>query len=184
MSDEYPHKTPLPEKSVPKVAERLYAAIEIGSTGIRLIVADIDAKGELKILDRASKQSRLGRDVFTMGSISRDGLRETIAILNSLGELLQGYGLQPSDIQVIGTSALREATNRDTFIDRISLQTGFHVRIVEDIEETHLMYLAVKKALEDERSFLTRSNAMILEVGGGTTEVMLLKKARWSPAIL
>jgi exopolyphosphatase/guanosine-5'-triphosphate,3'-diphosphate pyrophosphatase len=178
MSDVYPHKTPQPGKSVPDVIERPYAAIEIGSTGIRLIVAEIDAKGELKILDRASKQSRLGRDVFTMGSISRDGLRETIAILNSFGELLQGYGLQPSDIQVIGTSALREAANRDTFIDRIGLQTGFHVRIVEDIEETHLMYLAVKKALEDERSFLTRSNAMILEVGGGTTEVMLLKKGQ------
>ncbi len=103
-------------------------------------------------------------------------LRETVAILSSFSELLQGYGLQPSDIQVIGTSALREASNRDTFIDRINLQAGFHVRIVEDIEETYLMYLAVKKALEDERSFLTRSNAMILEVGGGTTEVMLLKK--------
>jgi len=156
----------------------LHAAIEIGSTGIRLIIAEIDAKGNLTILDRASKQSRLGRDVFTMGSISRDGLRETIAILSSFNELLNGYGLQPSHIQVIGTSALREAANRDTFIDRISLQTGFHVRIIEDIEENHLMYLAVQSALEDERSYLKRSNSMILEVGGGTTEVMLLKKGQ------
>jgi len=85
-------------------------------------------------------------------------------------------GLMPSDVQVIGTSALREASNKDTFIDRISLQTGFHVRIIEDIEENHLMYLAVKKALEDERSYLSRSNAMILEVGGGTTELMILRK--------
>lgn len=161
-----------------KSAQGLHAAIEIGSTGVRLIIAEIDAKGSLKILDRASKQSRLGRDVFTMGSISRDGLRETIAILSSFSEMLQGYGLKPSDIQVIGTSALREASNRDTFIDRINLQTGFHVRIIEDIEENHLMYLAVQKTLQDERSFLMRSNSMILEVGGGTTEVMLLKKGQ------
>ena len=148
----------------------IHAAIEIGSTGIRLIIAEIDSKGDLKILDRASKQSRIGRDVFTMGNISRDGMRETIAILDSFSELLAGYGLHPADIQVIGTSALREASNRDTFIDRISLQTSYHVRIIEDIEENHLMYLAVKKALEDERSYLGRSNSMILEVGGGTTD--------------
>jgi len=159
-------------------ARPLHAAIEIGSTGIRLIVAEIDALGNLNILDRASKQSRLGRDVFTIGSISRDSMRETIAILNSYSELLMGYGLMPSDVQVIGTSALREASNKDTFIDRISLQTGFHVRIIEDIEENHLMYLAVKKALENERFRLTHSNSMILEVGGGTTELMLLKKGQ------
>jgi len=174
MSDSQPDKTARASTQAPQ----LHAAIEIGSTGIRLIVAELDAKGSLRILDRASKQSRLGRDVFTMGSISRDGLRETIAILGSFSELLQGYGLKPDDIQVIGTSALREAANRDTFIDRVNLQTGFHVRIVEDIEENHLMYLAVQKALQDERSFLSRANAMILEVGGGTTEVMLLKKGQ------
>ena len=156
----------------------IHAAIEIGSTGIRLIIAEIDSKGDLKILDRASKQSRIGRDVFTMGNISRDGMRETIAILDSFSELLAGYGLFPADIQVIGTSALREASNRDTFIDRISLQTSYHVRIIEDIEENHLMYLAVKKALEDERSYLGHSNSMILEVGGGTTELMLLRKGQ------
>ncbi|HBE47153.1 MAG TPA: hypothetical protein DDW14_07490, partial [Spirochaetaceae bacterium] len=79
MSDTQPDKTARASTQTP----RLHAAIEIGSTGIRLIVAELDAKGSLRILDRASKQSRLGRDVFTMGSISRDGLRETIAILGS-----------------------------------------------------------------------------------------------------
>jgi exopolyphosphatase/guanosine-5'-triphosphate,3'-diphosphate pyrophosphatase len=97
----------LDETPLIDTSKGLHAAIEIGSTGIRLIIAEIDAKGNLTILDRASKQSRLGRDVFTMGSISRDGLRETIAILSSFNELLNGYGLQPSDIQVIGTCALR-----------------------------------------------------------------------------
>lgn len=155
-----------------------YAAIEIGSTGIRLVIAMLGEDGSLKVLDRASKQSRLGRDVFTMGTISRDGLRETIAILSSYKEMLASYGIQPEHAQVIGTSALREASNRDTFIDRVHLQTGFRIRIVEDIEENHLMYLAVQHALQDERSFLTRANAMILEVGGGTTEVMLLRKGR------
>jgi len=45
MSDVHPQKTPQSKEIEPHAAERLYAAIEIGSTGIRLIVAAIDAKG-------------------------------------------------------------------------------------------------------------------------------------------
>lgn len=154
------------------------AAIEIGSTGTRLLVAAIDGAGTIKVLDRAGKPSRLGRDVFTQGNIGREAARECIAILSSFKELLAGYGIAPEEAKTIGTSALREAANRDTFIDRIALQTGFKVRIVEGIEENHLMYLAVQQALQDERRLLAKTNSMILEVGGGTTEIMLLKRGR------
>ena len=154
------------------------AAIEIGSTGIRLLVASIEAAGSIKVLDRAGKPSRIGRDVFTQGNIGRDAIRESIAVLASFRELLHGYGIEPDAAKVIGTSALREASNRDTFVDRVALQTGFKIRIVEDIEENHLMYLAVQQALQDERKLLSRTNSMILEVGGGTTEIMLLRRGK------
>jgi len=154
------------------------AAIEIGSTGIRLLIASIDASGGIKVLDRAGKPSRIGRDVFTQGNIGRDAIRESIAVLASFRELLHGYGISPDEAKVIGTSALREATNKDTFVDRVTLQTGFRIRVVEDIEENHLMYLAVQQALQDERKLLSRSNSMILEVGGGTTEIMLLRRGK------
>jgi exopolyphosphatase/guanosine-5'-triphosphate,3'-diphosphate pyrophosphatase len=154
------------------------ATIEIGSTGIRLLVASIDEAGNIKVLDRAGKPSRIGRDVFTQGTIGREAIRESIAVLSTFRELLDGYGITPEETKVIGTSALREAGNKDTFVDRITLQTGFKTRIVEDIEENHLMYLAVQQALQDEKKILTRSNSMILEVGGGTTEIMLLQKGR------
>lgn len=154
------------------------AAIEIGSTGMRLLIASVDAAGGIKVLDRAGKPSRIGRDVFTQGHIGREAIRESIAVLSSFRELLQGYGISPGETMVIATSALREASNRDTFVDRVSLQTGFKIRIVEDIEENHLMYLAVQQALQDERHILSRTNSMILEVGGGTTEIMLLRRGK------
>ena len=121
---------------------------------------------------------RSGRDVFTQGSISRDAIRESIAVLATFRELLATYGINPEDTKVIGTSALREAANKETFVDRITLQTGFKTRVVEDIEENHLMYLAVQQALMDERKLLGKTNSMILEVGGGTTEIMLLRRGR------
>ena len=161
---------------------RIVAVIEIGSTGIRLVVAQIDGAEGYKVLDRAGKQSRIGRDVFATGMVSREGVRECMAVLASFRELLRGYGIAPKDTRVIATSALREAQNRDTFIDRVSLQTGFNVTIVEDIEENHLMYLGVQHVLQDERKLLSKSNALILEVGGGSTEIMLLRKGRMAGA--
>jgi exopolyphosphatase/guanosine-5'-triphosphate,3'-diphosphate pyrophosphatase len=167
---------PLPPKP------HVLAVIEIGSTGIRLVVAEIDGQGGYKVLDRAGKQSRLGRDVFTTGMVSREAVRECMAVLVSFRELIRGYGLSPKEARVIATSALREAQNRDTFVDRVALQTGFRVDVVEDIEENHLMYLGVQHALQDERKLLSRSNALILEVGGGSTEIMLLRRGRMAGA--
>ena len=106
-------------------------------------------------------------------------MRECIAVLSGFRELLRAYGLAPKDARVIATSALREAANRDTFVDRVSLQTGFRVTVIEDIEENHLMYLGVQHALQADRGLLTRYNAMILEVGGGSTEIMLLGAGAW-----
>jgi exopolyphosphatase/guanosine-5'-triphosphate,3'-diphosphate pyrophosphatase len=158
------------------------AVIEIGSTGIRLVVAEVDAQGGMRTIDRAGKPTRIGRDVFTSGSMSREAMRESIAVLMAFRELLRGYGISPKEARVIATSALREAENRDTFIDRVALQTGFRIVVVEDIEENHLMYLAVQNALQDEMRVLSRSNAMILEVGGGSTEIMLLRRGRMAAA--
>jgi exopolyphosphatase/guanosine-5'-triphosphate,3'-diphosphate pyrophosphatase len=154
------------------------AVIEIGSTGIRFVLAELGEGGTFTTLDRAGKPSRIGRDVFTSGYVSRETMRECIAILSGFRELLRGYGLAPRDARVIATSALREAANRDTFVDRVALQTGFRIAVIEDIEENHLMYLGVQHALHDERRILSRSNAMILEVGGGSTEIMLLRRGR------
>ena len=79
---------------------------------------------------------------------------------------------------MIGTSAIREAENRDAFVDRIAMRTGFKVDIVEDIEENHYMYLAVQYALGEDANFFARSNSIIIEIGGGSTELMLLRRGK------
>lgn len=157
---------------------RTIGVIEIGSTGIRLLVANLSDDGSFELLDGASKPVSLGRDVFGAGSISRESIREAIAVLRGFRELLRSYGVTPQETRVVGTSALREAGNRDAFVDRVAMRTGFRVEVVEDIEESHYMYLAVRRALGDDAKFFARSNSIIMEVGGGSTEVMLLRRGR------
>jgi len=154
------------------------AIIEIGSTGIRLHVAEIHAGGQWKVLDRAVRPVGLGRDVFTSGLLSRESIMECLSVLQNYRELLAGWGIADNNIHVIATSALRAARNRDIFIDRVRQETGFAIVIVEGIEENRLMYLAVRFALKQDLPLFWRANSMIIEIGGGSTEIMLLRRGQ------
>jgi exopolyphosphatase/guanosine-5'-triphosphate,3'-diphosphate pyrophosphatase len=157
---------------------RLVAVLEIGSTGIRLMVAEIVSGDQWRVLDRAGRPVALGRDVFMSGELSRESLLECLMVLQNYRELLAGWGIADRDIHVIATSALRVARNRDIFIDRVRQETGFDLTIVEGIEENRLMYLAVRFALKQDLPLFWRANSMIIEIGGGSTEIMLLRRGQ------
>ena len=154
------------------------AIIEIGSTGIRLHVAEIHSGGKWQVLDRAVRPAGLGRDVFTSGALSRESMMECLSVLQNFRELLAGWDIADNNIHVIATSALRAARNRDVFIDRVYQETGFKLVIVEGIEENRLMYLAVRFALKQDIPLFWRANSMIVEIGGGSTEIMLLRRGQ------
>ena len=158
--------------------EHLVAVLEIGSTGIRLIIAQIEGAGQWKVLDRAEKPVALGRDVFSSGELSRESLLECLSVLRNFKELLGGWGLAAADVHVIATSALRVARNRDIFIDRVRQETGFSPSVVDGIEENRLMYLGVRFALKQDMPMFWRANSMIIEIGGGSTEIMLLRRGK------
>jgi len=158
--------------------KRLIAVIDIGSTAIRLLIGEISDSGKWRILEQAGRPVPLGQDVFMSGSVSRDSLFLSLQILNGFRELLEGWQIDNDNTYVIATSALREAKNRDTFFDRMQLKTGFSINIIEGIEENRLMYVAVQYAIQNLRKKLNKSNAIIIEVGGGSTEIMLLNEGK------
>jgi exopolyphosphatase/guanosine-5'-triphosphate,3'-diphosphate pyrophosphatase len=157
---------------------RLVAVLEIGSTGIRMLVAQIQSDGQWTVMDSAGRPAALGRDVFNSGELSRESLLECLAALQNYKELLAGWGIAPSDAHVIATSALRVARNRDMFIDRIRQETGFNLSVVDGVEENRLMYLGVRFALKQDLPLFWKANSMIIEIGGGSTEIMLLQRGQ------
>jgi exopolyphosphatase/guanosine-5'-triphosphate,3'-diphosphate pyrophosphatase len=156
---------------------RLVAVLEIGSTGIRLLVAEIQGRN-WRVLDNAGRPVALGRDVFTSGELSRESLLECLTAFRNYRELLTGWGIANENIHVIATSAIRVARNKDVFIDRVQQETGCKLSIVEGIEENRLMYLAVRFALKQDLPLFWRANSMIIEIGGGSTEIMLLRRGQ------
>jgi exopolyphosphatase/guanosine-5'-triphosphate,3'-diphosphate pyrophosphatase len=162
---------------------KLVAIIEIGSTGIRLLVAQIETGDSRngdnwRVLDSAGRPVALGRDVFNSGELSRESLLNCLSVFQNFKELLESWNISSQDVHVIATSALRVARNRDIFIDRIHQETGFNPSVVDGVEENRLLYLAVRFALKQDLPLFWRANSMIIEIGGGSTEVMLLRRGQ------
>lgn len=158
------------------------SVVEIGSTGIRLLVADVDSKNSATILDRSEMPVALGRDVFTNGFISTATQHDCITILSRFVEQLASWGITPEETKVIATSAFREAKNRDPVMDHIKVKTGLTVRVIDGIEENRLMYIAINESLKQEAKKVRKDDTMIVEVGGGSTEIMLMRKGKMAGA--
>lgn len=152
----------------------LEAVIEIGSTGIRLMAFEIAEDSSWQVIDKSECSVPLGYDVFTTGYLSRDTILQVLHILERFKEQLQGWAITETHTHLIATSAFREAKNRDTVLDRIFLKTGFRVKVIDGIEENRLMYIALLEVLKTEIPRLSKHNSLILEIGGGSTEIMLM----------
>lgn len=142
------------------------AAIDVGSNAIRLSIASVDGERKLSILDNLREPVRLGEDVFAQGLIRDSTLERAVDAFNKFKEAIDRNGVNWS--KAFATSAVREAVNRDMFIDRISQSCGIDVAVIEPEEEARLIHLAIESKIN-----LKNKTAMLIDIGGGSTEVTL-----------
>lgn len=151
------------------------AVIDIGTTQIRMAIAQIGSDDEIQILERLSQAVNLGKDTFSKGMIRKSTIEECVRVLKSYRRLLVEYQIvQPSQIRVVATSAVREATNRLAFIDRVYIATGIEIELIDEAEVNRITYLGIKPFLESEPE-LESGCTVIIEVGGGNTELLLVE---------
>jgi exopolyphosphatase / guanosine-5'-triphosphate,3'-diphosphate pyrophosphatase len=147
--------------------------IDIGSSAIRMVVAEVDQKGGMRYLENPHKLVQLGKDVFTTGRISNTTIRECLAILKNFKSILDTYGVK--HVHAVATSAVRDAMNRENFVDKIYIRTGIEVEIIEGAEQNRLDLIAVEHALEGKFDYQKKS-CLIIEVGSGSTEMIILNQ--------
>lgn len=153
-------------------AVRQVAAIDIGTSAIRLALAEIDPHGQIRRLETLNQSVSLGRDTFTEGRISYETIEECVRTLSSFKQVMQEYLVsQPEQIRAVATSAVREAANKDAFINRVFIATGISVEAIDEAEITRLTYLGVWPYLRSD-SQLAVGNNLVVEVGGGSTEFL------------
>ena len=150
------------------------AVVDIGATSIRMAIAEIGDGGQIRTLEKVAQAVSLGRDTFTKGTIDPATTEECVRVLKSYRQLLDEYNIrQPEQIHVVATSAVREAVNRSSFLQRVFVATGFHVEPFDEAAVNRVTYLGVQPLLERE-PMLANADAMIVEVGGGSTEVLVV----------
>jgi exopolyphosphatase/guanosine-5'-triphosphate,3'-diphosphate pyrophosphatase len=161
--------TPNESNAAPGVPEVL-AVIDIGSNAIRMVMAQLLPDGKLEVLERLQRAIRLGQDTFRTGQLRAETMRSAISILRDYRRLLNTYGV--SRTRAVATSAVREAANADTFVDRVLMATGIEVSVISVAEEGRLTVSAVRRAVGEQ--FLKEGDTLVVEVGGGSTIMNLL----------
>ncbi len=153
-----------------EVPAKAIAVIDVGSNSIRMVVAQVFEDGTFEILERLQQALRMGQDTFRKGRLSAQTMRAAVLVLRNYQEVLRKYDVQ--NVRAVATSAVRESTNSDTFLDRILVATGLDVRAISAAEESRLNIIAVRETVG--KKFLSRRQALVVEVGGGSTILTLL----------
>jgi exopolyphosphatase/guanosine-5'-triphosphate,3'-diphosphate pyrophosphatase len=147
----------------------------MGATAIRLVVAEVQPKQPVRILEEATRGVHLGRDAFSGGAIGSETIDAALKAVEGFRKVLDGYGV--TQIRAVATSAVREARNGEMFLDRVRGRTGIAFEIINEAEESRLIYLAVRQRLGAEPAFKS-AWTLVVEVGGGSTSLMLLRHGR------
>jgi len=155
---------------------KVLAVIDIGAHSMRLEIAEISPQQKIKTLETLSQPTiPIGRDVFTKGIIKAENFALAAKIMKDFAKVMSEYNI--SSYRAIATSAVREATNKDIFIDRIFIESGIKIEALDSSEEIRLIYLSLKNIIRDKIN-----NALIAMIGTGSSHICLyqnglLKKA-------
>jgi exopolyphosphatase/guanosine-5'-triphosphate,3'-diphosphate pyrophosphatase len=154
---------------------RLLAVLDMGASAIRLVIAESAPGQPICIIEEASRGVLLGRDTFSTGIIRSQTVDATFAALEAFQHILNAYGVR--QVRAVATSAVREARNGEVFLDRIRGRTGIAFDIINEAEESRLVYLAVRHDLGQHAAF-TGARTLLAEVGGGSTSLTLLNSGQ------
>ena len=147
------------------------AAIDVGSNAMRLAIGFMDHNRVLHVVEDLREPVRLGQDVFTQGAIRRETIQRSLEAFKHFKEIIDQHRVLRT--RAVGTSALREASNRDLFIKKISQATGIDLKPIASEEEALLVYLAVSRKIA-----LAGKTAMLIDIGGGSVEITLARNAK------
>ncbi len=161
---------------VPVEADRRpVAVIDIGATSIRMAIAEIDSQGQIHELESVSQGVTLGKDTFTQRRIRKSSIEDCVRVLKSYRRLLNEYGItKPDQMRIVATSAVREAMNRLAFLDRVFIATGMQVDPLDEAEVNRITYMGIQPLLQSSPK-LASSRCVVVEVGGGSTEVLVVR---------
>ncbi|MGC2660733.1 MAG: Ppx/GppA phosphatase family protein [Bryobacteraceae bacterium] len=142
-----------------------YAAIDIGSNSVRMMAAEAGPE-ILRVLVQERQVTRLGASVFRDGRVSEEALTFLCATLTRFATAYQKFDVH--GVRAVATSAVRDSSNQQEFLERTGTALGTPVEIISGQEEARLIHLGVEA-----RWPRPKERTMIVDVGGGSAELIL-----------
>jgi len=143
-------------------------AIDVGSNSVHMLIADVNRRGDIEVVDRAKEMVRLGRKSFITGRLTEESMELTVRSLSYFKRLLKIRRV--NRMRAVATSAVREARNRAQFIERVTNETGIALQVIPGEEEARLIFRAARHALG-----LEGGPHLLVDVGGGSVELVLVR---------
>ncbi|HTY01990.1 MAG TPA: Ppx/GppA phosphatase family protein [Bacteroidota bacterium] len=139
------------------------AVIDIGTNTILLLVATVSPDGTIQPLVYEQRIPRLGQGVDARRRLHPDSMQRAVDVLIEYREMIRQFS--PARTAVIGTSAIRDAENRQAFADLVSSRTGFTLEVLSGEEEAALTYRGAISGIPGIQ------RATVVDIGGGSTEI-------------
>jgi len=151
-----------------------FAAIDIGTNAVRLLIKEIVVKNDKLRVSKVSFTRvplRLGEDVFETGNISDKKARNLVKIMRAFWYLMDVHEIEW--FKVCATSAMREAGNVDYIIDMIKKEANIIIELIDGQQEADLIFRNFSVA-----SFKSKSDYLYIDVGGGSLELTLIRNGK------
>jgi exopolyphosphatase/guanosine-5'-triphosphate,3'-diphosphate pyrophosphatase len=153
-----------------------YAALDLGTNNCRLLIARPSGEN-FTVIDAFSRVVRLGEGLAASGRLSDVAMDRALAALHVCAEKLRRRNVHLA--RSVATEACRRAANGERFIERVREETGIVLDIISAQEEARLAVLGCHILLED-----GKGPAVIFDIGGGSTELVLIEPGGPVPRIL
>ncbi|HEV8376027.1 MAG TPA: Ppx/GppA phosphatase family protein, partial [Candidatus Polarisedimenticolia bacterium] len=145
---------------------RPLAVVDIGSNTIRSLIVQTLADGTYRILDDERDVARLASGLNRRGGLSAAAIQRAVNSLKRMADIIRARTARK--VTVVATSAIRNASNRQLFLDRVQAETGLRVRVISAKEEARLAFESAAGSFD-----LAGRPCAVADVGGGSTEVIL-----------
>jgi exopolyphosphatase/guanosine-5'-triphosphate,3'-diphosphate pyrophosphatase len=144
------------------VNEERLAVVDLGSNSFRLVVFTWVEDSWFRLSDEIHETVRIGEGLEETGTLAKAPLERALETVELYAHFCRATGIE--DVQAVATSAIRDASNRDEFLERAALE----VRVLSTEEEAFYGYLAAVNST-------TLSNGVALDIGGGSMQLTLVK---------
>jgi exopolyphosphatase / guanosine-5'-triphosphate,3'-diphosphate pyrophosphatase len=154
------------------------AALDLGTNSFHLLVADVHADGHFEPLTREKAMIRLGDVVSRGGRITDTAADVAIETVRRFKMIAEAAGA--TEIHACATSAIRQAANGGSVVDRIKAETGVSVEVISGRREAELIFGAIRASV-----LLEPAPALCFDLGGGSLEIMVGDAGglRWATSV-